>query len=147
LELIVGGVFLLIVFIIGGIYMSDRQGWNATFKRLSRISRASLESRSTTSIGRVPTGEKERWMAEFTGKTAELTTLPEPKHAIVKHNYYETHMGPWPQWVCKCGTKQYEVVIGRLARHERAAARHGKQHVRKMNKQDKTIDNSVDFQF
>lgn len=139
MELIFGGLALLVVLAVGGIYFSDRQGWNATFKRVSRIARASLDSRSFKSLERVQTGDKARWEAAYSGRPAALEPLPERKHEIVALNYRNTHLGPWPKWKCKCGHGGEVVVIGALWAHEMTAKRHAKAHVRKANRRDRKV--------
>lgn len=151
MELIIGGVFLLVFAVLTGVYLGDRDGWHKTFKRVARISRASLEARSFKSIEKLPTAEKDRWEAEFQGRSTELDTLPvkpEAKHVIVKRDYYESHFGPWPRWVCKCGSSDTYVAEGTLFFAKRAAIYGGNKHVRQANKWDRHLgDGGKDFLF
>jgi len=59
---------------------------------------------------------------------------PKLKHEIVKTDYYKTHLGPWPQWHCKCGEKGHTAVIytGMKAAQE-DARRVAADHVKTMN--------------
>lgn len=136
MELIFGGVAFVVVLAVTGIYLSDRQGLNAAFKRVARFIRVSLDSQTQRAIDRHQTSEKTRWEAAFSGKPAALEPLPERKHEIVALNYRETHLGPWPKWKCKCGHGNEIVVIHPLWVHERTAKRQAKAHVRKANRRE-----------
>lgn len=148
MELIVGGAFLLVALLLGGIYASDRDGWNSTLRRISRISRATLEARNFNKLEKVYTGDKDQWTAAFEGRQAELLTLPEENHKIVRHDYRETSYGPWPQWTCKCGSSNYYVASSIMWFSERTAIRGGRKHVREKLKHESRINRTgKDFLF
>lgn len=149
---IVSGVFGLIILVCTAIYLSDRQGWNATIKRLSRITRASIEHArmgETPAKARRHKGAVEAWEAEFNGKpiespapsamqmlTAESNIWWVPtgiNHEITKLDYEKTHLGPWPRWTCKCGATQSKPVVHTLEAAQAAAKREAEEHVRTMN--------------
>lgn len=148
MELIIGGVALLLVLAVGGIYQSDRAGWHNTLRRMSRISRATLEARNFRKLEKVYTGDKEGWVAAFEGRQAELLSVPEEKHKIVRHDYYESSYGPWPRWTCKCGSTDNYLPTLHLWFGERKAIRKGRQHVRIHLKRDRRMSQTgEDFLF
>lgn len=154
MELIVGGVFLLLMVLAVGMYYSDREGWNATFKRVTFATRAAVESRSFQRLERVQTGDKDRWEAEFHGHGSELVVLPEKNHQIVRHDYYKAFGGAelWPRWTCKCGASDKIVTMGGNPSwfNKKAAVRGGRTHVRVATKHDARLEanpSSKDFMF
>lgn len=59
---------------------------------------------------------------------------PKLKHEIVKTDYYKTHLGPWPQWHCKCGIKQHTPVgYTGMEDAQEDARREAADHVKTMN--------------
>lgn len=147
MELVVGGVVLLVALLLGGIYASDRAGWHNTLRRVSRISRATLEARNFKKLEKVYTGDMEEWTAAFEGRQAELRTLPEENHKIIRHDYYESGYGPWPRWTCKCG-KSERTVCDVVWLGERTAIRGGRKHIRQERKRERRISShGEDFMF
>lgn len=130
IELIVGVGIAAVLSLLGGIYFSDKAGWHQTFLRISRISRANLEARNYRKLEKVYVGDKDAWTAAFEGRQAELMTLPEEEHKIIRHDYYQSTYGPWPRWTCKCGQSENYVADGILWFTERKAIRKGRQHIR-----------------
>lgn len=148
MELIVGGAFLLVALLLGGVYASDRDGWNNTLRRVSRISRATLEARNFRKLEKVYTGDKEMWTAAFEGRQAELRSLPEEKHKIIRHDYQETSYGPWPRWTCKCGSSNYYVAGSIKWFSHRTTIRAGRKHVKDKLAQERRINHDGgDFLF
>lgn len=129
-EIILTGLFVLAV--LGGIqiYRSDRAGWNATFKRLSRMVRASIES-SKPVKQLEPVAKKaelDTWTAEFEGKELETAN----KHVIVRTWYHKIGGEIRPYWKCKCGVSDWHVNVNR-------ANQKSKEHVKEQNAAEKLM--------
>lgn len=146
MEVIFGLVFIVLVIIGSGMYLSDRPGWHATFKRVSRGVRANLESgKEAKMLEKLPdTDAKEAWMATFEGKPLAVeqnkTTL---KHEIVRHSYEKSLGDLWPKWHCKCGHSYAEPVIYTgLADAEKRARQGGQNHVRTQNALEEKLEKS-----
>lgn len=109
MELIFGMIFLMVVLATSGIYFSDRSGWNATFKRISRMTRASLESKKEAKLlEKLPQTEaKDAWTAQFNGKAVTAITAPALKHEIVQTWFGEYGGSIVPQYKCRCGYKDF----------------------------------------
>lgn len=158
-EIILTGLFVLAV--LGGIqiYRSDRAGWNATFKRLSRMVRANIESSKPIKgiTAKVETRAVESWEHSF--KAIEqpknvIASAPrygdsvvEPrklKHAIVKHDYKISSGNMYPRWNCKCGASDYVYVHEwrTLEKAQRDARAGGESHVTNANKAEEMLANS-----
>jgi hypothetical protein len=107
-------IFLVILFLVVvggyGIYLSDRKGWNATFKRLSTVARANLEAGKPVKAVTAKTekDEKDKWTAEFEGKSLELDG---PKHEIVRTWYAKISGEVRPHFQCKCGFKDWHLYV------------------------------------
>lgn len=143
LELIIGCLFLVLFVVGGGVYLADRPGWNRTLKRVSRISRASLEAKKSGAGAAIEPRRdsqkalKDEWEGEFTGKTVAPAAVPAKlNHVIVKHDFYMAIGGttPWPRWRCKCGIGDSLPSGGGLESAINVAKRNGEEHVRIFNK-------------
>lgn len=123
--------FVFGVLMLGGvIYASDRQGWHATFKRVSTFARASVESGKPVKAiaAKAEKVEKDKWTAEFEGKALES----EAKHVIVKTWFAKYGGSIQPFWKCKCGVSDWHVNIG-------MAASDSKSHVKEQNKAEEMM--------
>lgn len=140
-ALVTGGVLAI------GAYNADPEGWKATFKRLSRVSRANLEAAKDVPVlepaKKLEDKAVKEWEAEFSGKPL---ALPETqlKHVIVKTDYYKAHTGGyWPQWHCKCGASdKHPVISDGLHAAERRALKAGANHVKSMNEVEEKLHKS-----
>lgn len=154
-ELVLGIVFVILVLVGGGVYLADRPGWNRTLKRVSRMTRASVESRKggVVALKKRPEGQKAlkaEWEAEFTG-VAVASSPSLAKHAIVKLDYHTLcHDGLWPQWTCKCGKSAYQVSSRgtySLSAAERLARKAAETHVREATRIDTLKSSGEKFMF
>lgn len=127
MELVFFGVILLIMMITGtALYRSDPNGWNATFNRISRFTRASLSSgKNAKLLEKLPEKDaKDAWVAQFEGRA--ITEKPEVKHVIVR-TWFQNYGGSIsPFWKCKCGAQDWHVAID-------AAKRDADMHVKTQN--------------
>lgn len=117
-------VFLFILVVSVGIYLTDRKGWNSTAKRLSNIVRAHIESAKPVKKieKKLEQDAADSWMAEFEGEISET----DEKHVIVK-TWYGMYGGELtPMFKCKCGYQYW----GLDAIH---AKRRSEEHVHEQN--------------
>lgn len=142
MELFVG--LAVVVFALIGMYFTDRKGWNATAKRLSRLVRAQLESAKPLKKleKKVVTKELDSWETEFK-QLQGITPESQLKHRIVKTGFYKTtSYGLWPEWHCKCGVKgqeptsSYQSMEGTYADARKSAEK----HVDSANKAEELLD-------
>lgn len=135
--------YILVVVLVVG-YLIDPKGFKSTGKRIVTIVRSNIEAGMPVKQIE-PSKEHDEWTQKFkeieNPPSAALKPIEKPsRHVIVKTDFYETHLGPWPRWNCKCGAKQYEVV-GTYGRNPlddaiERAKRAGEQHVRDATKAD-----------
>lgn len=138
MELLILPLTILVLGGLGtGLYLSDRSGWNATAKRLSKVVRANLEFKKDKDK-MLPMLDSDEWTRQFQGKPAELPEAKK-KHYIVKTDFYRTHLGDWPRWKCKCGQSEHTPVLnnfGGLPAAIKDAQRDADRHVSQANKQE-----------
>lgn len=117
-------VFLVLFFVAVGLYLSDRKGWNATAKRVTKIVRANIESAKTVKAieRKAEKNALDKWTAEFEGKALDTG----PKHRIVKTWYGKFSGELRPFWKCKCGHSDWHISID-------MASIRSKEHVRQQN--------------
>jgi hypothetical protein len=134
-------VFFLSLVVGGGLYLSDRKGWNATAKRLTTIARANLEAKKPIKALE-PVKTFDDWDNQFKALENPQAAVPaiDPardknvRHVVVKTDFYDTHLGPWPQWTCKCGQSGYEAVLdheGAMQESIRDAKRSADAHIKR----------------
>lgn len=148
-ELIVLFSFVAMLLVGGGVYLSDRKGWNRTLGRVSRTARASIESRKGLALeSRVGSQKalKAEWESEFTGKP--MAAVSDKKHLIVRHDYYPAFNGAWPRWTCKCGaTGRTSTGIWSEQETIRKTVQEGKDHVRIFNDVEEKKASKEQFMF
>lgn len=142
-----GALFLLLMIIGTAIYRSDMDGWNATFKRLSRFTRASLESgKDVKLLEKLPEKDAhDAWTAAYEGEpqTAVEPVKSELNHELVKLDYYSSYGGEkWPRWTCKCGSKGYTPTINGLKWAQDNAKKDAATHVRSQNEAEEFLRKS-----
>lgn len=150
MELLFIPVIMLVFAVAFGVYWSDRPGWNATFKRISRISRAELEAKKEPKAltARVPVATKDAWEAEFTGK--QIESKPKEKHYVVKTWYQKVSTGElWPYAKCGCGHEERSAVISDgMKPAERRCREKINDHIRTMNEAENLLKkNNGQFAF
>lgn len=133
--------FIGVSIFVGVLYLSDRPGWNATAKRLSRMVRAQIEAGKPVKAleSRHKQTELTQWEADF--KAIEKPSeAEEPKHVIVQHRYKNAFNGAWPEWVCKCGASGSTPtgVYSDAETHRKARLR-GERHVKSMNEAEERL--------
>lgn len=156
----VGGVLL---------YKADASGWKADLRRISRNIRARINAGKAAKALEISSKKIDEsiaadWEAEFQGKppagaikpltvTGKVVTLSgdpvedaiaklraNPRHVIVKKDYEQTHLGPWPRYKCKCGATEREPLAGdSIEECQRIIDRKAKSHVTSMNKAEEVI--------
>jgi hypothetical protein len=151
-------IILFALTVVGGIaiYRSDRAGWDATFKRLSRMVRANIESSKPIKgiTAKVETRAVESWEQSFKAieqpknviasapKYGEAVVEPRnQRHAITKRGYAKVSTGElWPQVVCKCGWSG-KLPTGIWSQEEtlRRTAEKGESHVHSQNAADEML--------
>jgi hypothetical protein len=100
-------IALVVISFVIYIYSRDREGWNATAKRLSTIVRANIEgSKPVKAIE--PVKEHDDWTQQF--NSIENPQKPALKHEIVRTWYAKAGTGGIrPHYQCKCGFKDWEM--------------------------------------
>lgn len=135
-------ILFIALFVCGGVYLTDRSGWNGTAKRLSRIVRAQIESaKPVKSLTRkAVTQELDSWETEFK-QIQGIIPDSKLKHRIVKTGYYHAQSyGLWPRWWCKCGVSQYHALGGgSMSSAQREAKRAADHHVSEANKSEEML--------
>jgi hypothetical protein len=141
-------IFLLVVLVVVGVpgvfYLSDREGWNTTFKRLNRVVRASIENKDKDKM--LPqishTMTDDDWDAQFKGdKNLTPVEPPQENHYIVSTYFKRAYDGSdWPGWKCKCGASKVEPVLsafyGGLESAIKDAKKESEKHVQDANRND-----------
>lgn len=126
LTIVLAGIMALFGFALFALYKADPVGWKRTFKRMSMISRASLESRSM-----------QDWDREFEGKAIGPV---ETKHKLARtwHSRSYGGMFQYSNWQCTCGVtgrSESEFQSTRRAA-DRRALRSANRHIRSARKQE-----------
>lgn len=119
---------LLIAFVL---YRLDPKGWQNTFKRLSTLIRANINSSKPVKKleQTVEKEAKETWTAEFMG----LEPSTGKKHEIIKTYYAKVGGGVHPHFKCKCGFSDFWLDLP-------TARKEARKHVERQNEAERLLE-------
>lgn len=141
-------IFLALFVGVVVMYMLDRKGWNATFKRVSTIIRANIES-GTPIKTLEPSKEHDDWTKKFKEiENPASAAKPKPRHEVVSRDYEYAVGKLWPRATCKCGFRA-STPPGIWSESQTFSKTKVKMddHVRLMNKADELKASGEKFQW